>query len=674
MSFLFPAFLWGLFALSIPVVIHLFNFQKPKEVLFTNVKFLKQVQSATSSRLKIKHWLILLTRLLFFAFLVFAFSQPVINADNKEFTASNSEVAIYLDNSYSMENLVEDNKALDQGLSFIESFDQIFSPTTSYLFLTNDFDSKDLVSRNYDKLNERITEISYSPVYRTLESIFEREASLLKDKTESKSYSFVFSDFQKSTVGDINSLNIDSSFNYVLVPIQNDKVANVFVDSVWLEEPLVRVNTNILLKTRVKNTGLNEITGLDLKLYLNDVQVSNTVVNLSPGQSITGQFSFSVNDTLAKTGLIRVEDQPVTFDNDYYFVLNVSSRVKIYHIYQGDPGPVQTVYLNNQLFDLTSTNSGQVDYSAIPKSDLVILNEINQINDRLLESLNIFLRQGGTVALFPGDSPDIDKYSKLLQTASINKENPDTSDYYSFKVSNPDLNNPFFKGVFEKEEKNMSLPFAFPNIKSSVEGTPILKLKNGKSLLSQFNLAGGGKFYLFNSPLKEKYTNFHKHGLFVPVMYKMAFSSYKATADLAHTFQDKNIEIEVGENDPTSVFSLEGNGVKLIPAQRLIDNNLFIEIPDKSIQPGFFELKGNDFSKVIALNAGNAESEMEFYSSEELKILFEGSKNVQVLEADDFEDFYKTFKNQNIGTPLWKYCLILALIFLLTEIALIRFL
>lgn len=674
MSFLFPAFLWGLLALAIPVVIHLFNFQKPKEVLFTNVKFLKKVQSATSSRLKIKHWFVLFARLLFLTFLIFAFAQPFLSADRKKESIGDSEVSVYLDNSYSMENLIQDSKALDQGISYIESFDKIFSPTTEFLFLTNDFESKDLVSRNNKKLSERITEISYSPVYRDLESVLKRETSFIDHSDGKINYSFLFSDFQKSTSGDIKSLSIDSSFKYIFVPIQNQQVANVFVDSIWLEEPLVRANTNIILNAKVKNTGKQPISGLDLKLFLNDVQVSNTVLSLNPGESMTGEFSFSVNDTLTQKGIIRVEDQPVSFDNDYYFVLNISSKINVYHIYEDFSGPIPLVYGNDGTFSLISVKSGQVDYSAIRKSDLVILDQVDLNNDRLLETLIGFTRQGGTVVLFPGSLPNTEKYSDLLQSVSIQKITSDTSDRYSNRIANPDLKNPFFQDVFEKEDKNLNLPYAFPTIKPSVQGLNILKLKNGLPYLSQFSLAGGGKLYLFTSPLKDQHTNFHKHGLFVPVMYKIAFSSYNKVSDLAYTFQDRNIQIEIEENNPSSVFSLEGNETKLIPAQRLIDNKLFIELPDESLRPGFYELKGKSFSKTIALNAGNAESEMDFYSPEELKNQFSSFKNVQVLEVDGFEDFYKTFKNQNIGTPLWKYCLILALIFLLTEIALIRFL
>ena len=63
---------------------------------------------------------------------------------------------------------------------------------------------------------------------------------------------------------------------------------------------------------------------------------------------------------------------------------------------------------------------------------------------------------------------------------------------------------------------------------------------------------------------------------------------------------------------------------------------------------------------------------MDFYSPEELKSIFNGKKNVQVLDKIDDADFVKTFKDQNFGIALWKYFIMAALAFLAIEILLVR--
>src|SRR6187402_4015179 len=82
MQFLYPAFLWALSALAIPIIIHLFYFRRYKKVYFSNLRFLREVKEETSARNKLRNLLILLARLLAMAGIIFAFAQPVIPLKN----------------------------------------------------------------------------------------------------------------------------------------------------------------------------------------------------------------------------------------------------------------------------------------------------------------------------------------------------------------------------------------------------------------------------------------------------------------------------------------------------------------------------------------------------------------------------------------------------------------
>ena len=88
MQFVNPLFLLGLLAISIPVIIHLFNFRKFRKVYFTNVKFIEELRQQTQKHSQLKHLLVLLMRILAIVSLVLAFAQPYIplnkNANKKE--------------------------------------------------------------------------------------------------------------------------------------------------------------------------------------------------------------------------------------------------------------------------------------------------------------------------------------------------------------------------------------------------------------------------------------------------------------------------------------------------------------------------------------------------------------------------------------------------------------
>src|SRR5688500_11284424 len=123
MSFLYPSFLWALGVLLIPVAIHLFNFRKTTRVYFSTTRFLKQVKEASSAKRKLRHYLVLLSRLLFLFFLVITFCQPIIPARDQ---MDSRNLVIYLDNSQSMSARMTDNtRGLDAGINFIQSIMEV---------------------------------------------------------------------------------------------------------------------------------------------------------------------------------------------------------------------------------------------------------------------------------------------------------------------------------------------------------------------------------------------------------------------------------------------------------------------------------------------------------------------------------------------------------------------
>src|SRR3954469_9249095 len=105
MHFIYPGFLVALAALSIPVIIHLFNFRRFRKIYFTNVRFLKEIKQDTKSRSRLKHLLVLFSRLLALTFLVLAFAQPFLPAKTNSAIGQSRRISVYIDNSFSMDAL-----------------------------------------------------------------------------------------------------------------------------------------------------------------------------------------------------------------------------------------------------------------------------------------------------------------------------------------------------------------------------------------------------------------------------------------------------------------------------------------------------------------------------------------------------------------------------------------
>ena len=103
MQFLNPFFFFGLFALLVPIVIHLFNFRRYKTAYFSNVKLLQNILRKTKRESQLQHLIVLLLRLLGITAIVFAFAQPYIPLKNSKIEGGKI-ISIFVDNSYSMES------------------------------------------------------------------------------------------------------------------------------------------------------------------------------------------------------------------------------------------------------------------------------------------------------------------------------------------------------------------------------------------------------------------------------------------------------------------------------------------------------------------------------------------------------------------------------------------
>ncbi|MEK7831431.1 MAG: BatA domain-containing protein, partial [Acidobacteriota bacterium] len=82
MSFAHPWMLWGLAGLLIPLLIHLFDRRRAKEVRFAALAFVLRSQKRTASRLKIRRLLIYALRSLMLIAIPIALAQPRFDADD----------------------------------------------------------------------------------------------------------------------------------------------------------------------------------------------------------------------------------------------------------------------------------------------------------------------------------------------------------------------------------------------------------------------------------------------------------------------------------------------------------------------------------------------------------------------------------------------------------------
>jgi len=680
MQFVYPSFLWAMLALSIPIFIHLFQFRRTRKVFFTNVHLLREVKTETNRLRQIKNLLILLARLGMVAGLVLAFAQPFLPSPNaKNIQRANGLVSIYLDNSYSMQNEIGNEKYLTMAVNTASDLLKVYPKAAQFQLLTNRFENKEQYPSTAQAISDRLTEIDFSAEYRSLNTVYKRQTSLLERFSPNrKNQIFWFSDFQKSTAGSLEQLQLDTINQYYLVPIRAEKTTNVRIDSVWLENPFIKANESNQINVRLKSFSQETYPNLMLKLFIDEKQVSSASIKITPNGVATTQFNFTTDGQGLKAARISFEDYPITFDNEYYFVLNASPTIQIVHLTDNLPTRyVPNVFGNETVFKLQSYNVKNLDYNRLKTAELIVLDGVQNADSELTKIIQARVRKGAGVVIFP-PATGAEGLNGLLSSLSIMGVQTQKNDSLGRGRANElallESQSPFFKGMFERVPSNMNMPYSNAVLRWTDTGENLLKSKNNRPFFSRFSV-GAGKAYLCASPLAPSHTSLPKHALFVPLMYKIAASSKTGEDRLAYNFQEKTFKVRLREPAKNQVFKLIKDKTEIVPSQRIVGDELIFELPEQALTAGFYKLMLNNKQEgLLAFNYDKTESEMDFYTTQALQNKFAKQKNVQIYDIQKNKNLVQDFKDRNLQVNLWKYMLIGALIFLMLETLFVRFL
>ena len=666
MSFLNPAFLYGLFALAIPIIIHLFHFRKARKVLFSDTRFLQSVKKVSQSKLNLKHYLILASRLLFILFLVLTFAQPFIPAQTGGERAK--LVDIYLDNSYSMSNkLEEDLSGLDAAVQGANEILAAYPEGTRFRLLTNGFESSSQYYASKGIISDRLTETTYSAISRSLDEVMDRLKVLPVDLQQQERDVFLISDFQER-LDPARALQEkgDSLEQVYLIPLQFEEKQNVYVDTVYLEKPVIFSNSQNTIFVELANNGMQAVEEMPVSLSVNGVQVANTTINIPArgSEKINFQLNFALQPY--NKGKISFEEYPVTFDNEFNFVIREAGKVQIVEIKERpEASPVSKVFADTTYFTLRSFQPGNLDFGAIRDADLVVVNGLPSLEENLQAALLSFREDGGSLLLIPGKEGFPPSVGLLAPNISLRP----TVIQEPVPLAPVQKENPFFADIFEGEQVKFDMPRAkvLQNWSGSVES--ILELQTGNSFLGR-----SGETYLLAAPLEDEFTTFHRHALFVPVMYRIAFNSLELSNSLYQSTEENLVNIQLDNLQPDVVYKLRNGEQELIPNQRISGRNLVMELPSYTLQPGFYELIANgEVRYLLAFNHSPKESQLDQLDEEQLESIASANPKVELVEGIDSKQARAGLEQKFKGQALWKWALLLALLSLLAEVLLIRF-
>lgn len=678
MNFVYPTFLYALAAILVPIIIHLFHFRRFRTIYFSNVRFLKEVKEETASKSNLKHLLVLISRILAIAFLVFAFAQPFIPSKETNVTEGQKTVSIYIDNSFSMDALGDQVDLLEIAKAKALEIMYAYGEADAFQIITNDFEGKHQRLVDKELFSNYVSEVDISPDVRTLEQVKLRQLQALENSNNPIIYQI--SDFQMN----ITNLEEDSTVQLYMVPLKSVSSNNISIDSIWFTSPVQILSQSSNLIVSLTNHGTELIENAGISLLINNERKALGDFTLAPESSKLDTLGFTVTYPGWNECEVNITDFPLTFDDKYYFTFEAAESLNMLCINDESENTYINGLSSQPIFDLVNVNSNQVDYSSLDRYRLIILNQLNTVSSGLAGQLTQFVENGGNLVVFPDEKMDIENMDRFLSQlgagyfgSPIEKEQ---------NISYIETSKGLFYDVFSEIPKNLHLPtvkkyFPIPKRTVSTE-IPLIQLQDGSSFLSKYT-HGKGSVFLTAVPPELEFSDLPKHTLFVIMITQMAIIGEQST-QLSYTIGiDNAIEIQGHSNTNDGNFKIEGitnPGIDFFPPQSPLGNDMLIKFSksgagyDQLKEAGLYNLylPGSGFNRSIAFNYDRTESETGQYSPSELKEKYPAS-NFDVIEQVE-SDLTSVIGNLNNGVPLWKLCIIFALVFLGIEILLLRFL
>ena len=680
MKFLYPEFLWGLLALVVPIIIHLFNFKKFKKEYFSNISFLKEVKLETQNKSKLKHLLILFTRLVALAMLVVAFAQPYIPSKQKKELHKNNVVAVYLDNSLSMDTKTEDGYLFDIAKETAQKLVNTYSSTTDFVFLNNNLEGKHqrLVSKK--EIISFIEETELTPFVRTFDELYQRMADLMAVDDASKT-AFWFSDFQKNTF-DVKQIEVDSTIQVRLLPIASTTKHNLYIDSVWFEKPLRQVNVEDELNVRIINHS-DEAYKTKVNLKINEEIKGMLNASISANTTKIVKVNYSLHQKGEQYGEVYLSDYPnpeLVFDDRFLFSYTIKNQTNILYLSSSKQvdsitNNIVAVFANDANYKLTAESFSTIDYSSLSNYALLIIDGVQDFSSGLQTEIENYLKKGGSVLCVPNSTVNISSYQSFFTRVLYADFNPLVKEQQKATYLNKE--HTIYNNVFERIPKNLDLPFSngyYPvTFKTKSKTDVLMALQNDVPFITVTNV-GKGNFYFIASPLE--FTSLVEHALFVPTLLRIAENS-KVNFPLFYDMgRDRVVVIPNQKYDAEKLMVKQGE-FEFIPELIKEQNQLSIDLHQNIKNIGHYKLMYNN--KVIlplSFNYPRVESELENYTKEELESELE-QKNIKkwfevsnvVLNTQDAEQVISTTKDKK----LWWYFVVGMLLFLLLEELIIRF-
>ncbi len=532
MSFLTPAFLVGVSALAIPVLIHLIQRERKRVVAFPSLMFLRRIPYQSVRRRSIRHWLLLSLRALALLLLVAAFARPFFPQGTlaAQAAAGTREVVVLLDQSASMgygdrwqQARAAAHRAID-GLTgddratlvlFARNAEENVRATTDRLRLNQAVDAAKVTSGG----------TRFGPALKLAQSVLGQSAQKRKEVV-------LVSDFQKTGWTGAEEIHLPEGTTLTTVSVAGGPTANVSVPSVNFARASFSGQERITVTAGIVNRGDQPVTGLPTTLEIDGHQIESKPVNVAANSSTSVSFApFTLADANVR-GTVKAGTDPMPQDNAFDFVLTPGRPVSVLVVASRDESGERSdpsLYLSKALsiggapaFQVEVMPAVRTSAAALEKRAVVILNDTPFPPALAGGALKKFVELGGGVLVVLGEHSTWPQNDAALLPVTLGGT-VDRPDIRGGALGFIDRSHPMFE-IFKAPRSgdfSAARVFRYRAATATPGGRVLARFDDGAVAAAELRV-GLGRVIVWNTTVDDSWSDLPRTPIFLPLVHQMA--------------------------------------------------------------------------------------------------------------------------------------------------------
>jgi hypothetical protein len=447
--------------------------------------------------------------------------------------------------------------------------------------------------------------------------------------------------------------NSDSTNSPIFIIPKAEQKNNVSIDSVFINKTLENFYE---ISVQISGYG-DDFKPIPISLYNENKLIAKTIVTLNTKKK-------NLNFTIPKQafhGYFSIVDNGLSYDNVLYFSISKTKKNNIISI--GEPSKsnfLSRIYTSKE-FNFNNYTLSALDYNKLEDQDAIILNELDEIPQALETTLKSFVEKGGNVIVIPSAINSINNLNSFISNfGNLRFNSLENREKLITKIN---FNHPIFNSVFENKVTN----FQYPKTKNSFvlsSSSPAALSYEDQSVFLTSIANSVSAVAVFAAPINTENSNFQQSPLIVPTFYKMAMNNQNNGVN-ALTIGNNNPHLTEVSLNKDAILTVKGSDEQFIPIQQILNNKVKMTFNDYPEQAGNFSIfNKKEWVENISFNYNRTESDL-------------ASANDNILSdyktIESIPSLFDTLQTDRTDNQIWKWFVIFALLFLISEMAIIRF-